>query len=153
MVRILQSPEVLKLQDERIALACGQREPAKYTTRELIRLEAEMVARAQWLSRQFSHGVPDKTLSSVFKHHDRLSEECDRGRRYGDAFALIVMDIDHFKHINDTFGHDVGDAVLGWVSSGALHVRIGRTYPLAQAAEAHRALAGRETTGKVLLLP
>ena len=45
------------------------------------------------------------------------------------------------------------DAVLDWVASGALHVRIGRTYPLAEAAEAHRALAGRETTGKVLLLP
>jgi NADPH:quinone reductase len=43
--------------------------------------------------------------------------------------------------------------VLGWVADGSLTVRIGREYPLAQAAEAHRALAGRETTGKVLLLP
>ena len=47
--------------------------------------------------------------------HDRLAEECDRGRRYGDAFALVVMDVDHFKKINDTFGHDVGDTVLGWM--------------------------------------
>jgi diguanylate cyclase (GGDEF)-like protein len=46
---------------------------------------------------------------------DRLAEECDRGRRYGDAFALVVLDLDHFKQINDTFGHPMGDTVLGWV--------------------------------------
>jgi NADPH2:quinone reductase len=43
--------------------------------------------------------------------------------------------------------------VLGWVADGSLAVRIGREYPLAQAADAQRALAGRETTGKVLLMP
>ena len=43
--------------------------------------------------------------------------------------------------------------VLGWVADGSLAVRVGREYPLARAAEAQRALAGRETTGKVLLLP
>jgi NADPH2:quinone reductase len=43
--------------------------------------------------------------------------------------------------------------VLGLVAAGKLDVRIGRTFPLAEAAEAHRALQGRQTTGKVLLLP
>jgi len=45
------------------------------------------------------------------------------------------------------------EAVLGWVSSGRLRVRIDRTFPLVQAADAHRALAGRVTTGKLLLVP
>lgn len=40
-----------------------------------------------------------------------------------------------------------------WIASGELNVRIGATFPLAAAAEAHRALEGRVTTGKVLLLP
>jgi NADPH2:quinone reductase len=45
------------------------------------------------------------------------------------------------------------DVVLGWVADGSLKIRVSRTYPLAEAAEAHRALAGRQTTGKVLLIP
>jgi len=44
-------------------------------------------------------------------------------------------------------------AVLGAAASGRLTVRIERTFPLAEAAEAHRTLEGRKTTGKVLLLP
>ncbi len=40
-----------------------------------------------------------------------------------------------------------------WIGSGELKIRIDRTYTLSQAADAHRALAGRETTGKVLLIP
>src|SRR5262249_37080814 len=43
-------------------------------------------------------------------------------------------------------------AILGGVKSGALRVTIARTFPLAEAAEAHRALASRGTIGKVLLL-
>jgi len=43
--------------------------------------------------------------------------------------------------------------LLGWVADGSLTVRVGATYPLGEAAEAHRALEGRKTTGKVLLVP
>jgi NADPH2:quinone reductase len=44
-------------------------------------------------------------------------------------------------------------AVLDWVADGSLEVRVGREFPLAAAAEAHRELEGRRTTGKVLLIP
>jgi NADPH2:quinone reductase len=43
--------------------------------------------------------------------------------------------------------------VLGWIREGRLKLRIGLELPLAEAAEAHRALEGRSTTGKVLLIP
>jgi NADPH2:quinone reductase len=43
--------------------------------------------------------------------------------------------------------------VLGWIAGGELALRIEHEYPLAHAAEAHRALEGRKTTGKVLLIP
>lgn len=43
--------------------------------------------------------------------------------------------------------------MLSWVKSGELKLRIEKTFPLAEAAEAHRQLEGRKTTGKVLLIP
>jgi NADPH2:quinone reductase len=43
--------------------------------------------------------------------------------------------------------------ILGWIGTGSLKVRIDRAYPLAQAADAHRALEARATMGKVLLIP
>ena len=43
--------------------------------------------------------------------------------------------------------------VLGWIAEGKLRIGIGLELPLAEAAEAHRALEGRRTTGKVLLIP
>jgi NADPH2:quinone reductase len=48
---------------------------------------------------------------------------------------------------------DRAGAVLGAAARGELSVRIGATFPLAEAARAHAALGGRETTGKVLLVP
>ena len=45
------------------------------------------------------------------------------------------------------------EAMLGWVADGTLQVRIGLEFPLAAAAEAHRELEARRTTGKVLLIP
>jgi diguanylate cyclase (GGDEF)-like protein len=42
----------------------------------------------------------------------RLESEWNRYRRYGRPFSLIVLDIDHFKSVNDIHGHDVGDQAI-----------------------------------------
>ena len=43
---------------------------------------------------------------------DRLKEEFRRAQRYDDSLALVLLDVDHFKAVNDAHGHQVGDEVL-----------------------------------------
>ncbi len=51
------------------------------------------------------------------KFHDTLAGEFERARRYKTPFSLVMIDIDHFKRINDDHGHNAGDVVLKQVSS------------------------------------
>jgi NADPH2:quinone reductase len=58
----------------------------------------------------------------------------------------------HYTADRGSLEKRAGD-VLGWVASGQLKLRMEHTFPLAEAAAAHRSLEGRKTTGKVLLVP
>ncbi len=73
--RILDSPEALRLERDRIDFSSGARVPAKYTTRELIRLEREMAKRAIWLAGRQTHVVQKEMRDLVLVRHGNLSKE------------------------------------------------------------------------------
>jgi diguanylate cyclase (GGDEF)-like protein len=55
------------------------------------------------------------SLTGLFNRQyifDHLSQEMERFKRYGNVFSLMLLDIDHFKALNDTYGHVEGDAAL-----------------------------------------
>lgn len=56
-------------------------------------------------------GLPNRTLL-----HDRLAQGLRAQRRDASPLALLLLDLDHFKEVNDTFGHDIGDRLLQQVA-------------------------------------
>jgi NADPH:quinone reductase len=68
------------------------------------------------------------------------------------SLYLTRPGLPHYTSSRDELTWRAGD-VLGWVADKSLKVRVDRIYPLKEAAKAHQALEGRETSGKVLLQP
>ena len=75
LLRIIQNPEVLRLQRDTIDFSTGEKVPARYSTQAMIRLEATMVRQALWLSNRDSHAVSEAALDATFRRHERLSQE------------------------------------------------------------------------------
>lgn len=75
--------------------------------------------RAKRQAEAFAHAAVIDPLSGLFNRryfHDRLEEEVQRAQRHKTPLALLMIDIDDFKRINDRYGHMAGDAVIKGVS-------------------------------------
>jgi len=75
MIRIILNPDVLRLQRDSIDFATGNKQPARYSTRAMIRLEATMARQAMWLSAKETQAVSEAVLGATFRRHERLSDE------------------------------------------------------------------------------
>lgn len=88
---------------------------------ELLRLNSELVEAREALNHQATHDG----LTGLFNRTailEMLEKEFARAQRAGERFAVIMLDVDNFKRINDTHGHLVGDEILREVARRLEHV-------------------------------
>ena len=55
---------------------------------------------------------PLTKIYNRLKFNQTVTDEIDRYKRYNESFAILILDIDHFKKVNDQYGHDIGDETL-----------------------------------------
>ena len=110
------------IKDERLlgALAVYTVEPGRYTDDHMRLLDTVARLASDALSNAIQHaeaesnaltdtltGLPNKRALYI-----RFEQEAARARRNGSTFQVIMLDLDKFKEVNDTFGHNIGDKVL-----------------------------------------
>lgn len=75
------------------------------------------LAQARQAARQLARTDSLTQVNNSRAFREAVEHEIARSRRYGDGFAVAYIDVDHFKHLNDRWGHETGDAVLRHVGT------------------------------------
>ena len=103
--------------------------PRKFTEREINTLNllaaqaAAAIDKAILLERAETMAVTDE-LTKLYNHRyflRSLEKEIKRAKRYGAEISLLMIDVDHFKNYNDTWGHLKGNGVLKTVAEILIH--------------------------------
>ncbi len=81
--------------------------------------------------KQLANNDPLTGLYNRYRFEEELAEELATGQRYDHSGAVLVLDLDNFKYVNDGFGHGAGDEVLRGVSN-LLQSRLRRSDVLAR---------------------
>jgi diguanylate cyclase (GGDEF)-like protein len=86
----------------------------------LIRIYVLDITQRKWAEEEIYLLATTDSLTGIANRRQFstiLASEIDRAKRYGTPMSLAMYDIDYFKRVNDTFGHDVGDYVLQALTS------------------------------------
>jgi diguanylate cyclase (GGDEF)-like protein len=106
-------------------LVLTEDEPGKFTAEDLELLTMVAVQAAVLISNALLHQQVELTavtdgLTGLYNHRhfqERLQQELERRERSQERVSLLLLDIDHFKKINDTYGHPFGDIVIKALSA------------------------------------
>jgi diguanylate cyclase (GGDEF)-like protein len=103
--------------DDVVARGCAHAEIAARVAAMLrIKVAQDALERARVEAERLS--VTD-ALTGLYNRRyfrERLDQEIARARRYGESLSLLVLDLDHFKRVNDRYGHAAGDEALRLVA-------------------------------------
>ncbi len=83
--------------------------------RDLATRVRERTAELSAANDQLQHLAITDPLTGILNRRalfESMQREMNRNQRYGGALSMIMFDLDHFKEVNDRYGHEVGDAVL-----------------------------------------
>jgi diguanylate cyclase (GGDEF)-like protein len=113
------------------ALSIYSMSPREYSDEQIrlletvTRLASDALANAVNHAQAESNALTDSLtgLPNARRLHVRFEEEVSRARRTGQPFQVIMLDLDDFKLVNDTFGHKVGDRMLREVA-GLVHAQL-----------------------------
>lgn len=117
--------QTLKMSDgsQGMILACSEEPMAFAGFRQLFNIFGTHIASALQNARLHAQinelAIRDSLTGMYNRHHldERMRLAYELSRRYGREMSILMIDIDHFKYINDTYGHQTGDAVLREVSN------------------------------------
>ncbi|WOD41336.1 histidine kinase N-terminal 7TM domain-containing protein [Nodosilinea sp. E11] len=92
-----------------------QRYQAELELRQVNGCLQQQLQEIEFLQAELENQARQDQLTGLFNRHylnETLPKELQQARQLGYSIVFIMLDIDHFKHINDTFGHRAGDLVL-----------------------------------------
>src|SRR5690606_32093171 len=82
---------------------------------ELLKLNAELEERVRQRTQELAELASRDPLTGLYNRRhfgEVMTREFAAAERYGDDLTCLMFDVDHFKTINDQFGHRTGDAIL-----------------------------------------